>query len=345
MIIRTMGESLARRPAPPHIHWAGRLAALLVVVGLSAGLGLAPAAAQTAPTLALLHISLWPEFDRAGVLVILDGTLAAGTPLPAEVSLRMPAAAGQPNATAYHAADGSLLAASYTTTAAANDIIVTFSIESLDFRLEYYDPALTINGDRRTYTFDWTSDYAVTAAAVRVQQPAGASEFATLPALSATGAGEYGLQYYEGDLGALATGQAVRVTASYSKPDATLSSETVGAAAAAPAATATPAPTGAGSTTTIVWGAAGLALVAAGVVAFLIVRSQRPAAKSRRAPRRHTRNPAARRAIPAVDEPRPILRARHPPAPSAATAFCTQCGQPRQPGDQFCRQCGAPVKA
>jgi hypothetical protein len=318
----------------------------VTVAVFAAGLTPLPAAAQTPPTLAQLQIALWPEFDRAGVLVIIDGTFPAGTPLPAEVALRMPAAAGQPNATAYHAADGSLLAASYTTTPVNNDIIVTFSSESLDFRLEYYDPALTITGNQRTYTFNWTSLYAVTAAAVRVQQPAGASEFSALPALAAVGAGEFGLNYFEGDLGALTAGQVVQVTASYTKPDNTLSSVAVGANTA-PVATAVPtaAPASAASTTTLIWVGAGLALIAAGVLGYWLVRRQQQAAKSRRAPRRHTRNPAARRATPVVDEPRPVRRGPRPSAPSAAAAFCTQCGQPRQPGDQVCRQCGAPVKA
>ncbi len=333
-------KSVARRRAVHHRRWAGLVAAALLAFGLCAGLGPTPAAAQTPPTLAALHIALWPEFDRAGVLVIIDGTLAAGTPLPAQVALRMPAAAGQPNATAYHAADGSLLAAEYTTAAADSAIIVMFSVESLEFRLEYYDPALAVSGNRRTYVFNWTSLYAVTAAVVRVQQPAGATEFATLPALAAAGTGEYGLEYYQGDLGALAAGQAVQVTASYTKPDATLSSATV--VAAAPAATSTPTPAASGpSPTLMVLAVAGLALVVGGGAGVLIMRGQRQAAKSRRAPRRHRGSPAARRETAApAPAPRP---ARLPTPGAAAPAFCTQCGQRRQPGDQFCRQCGAPV--
>jgi len=331
--------SVARRAARRYL----RLAAVLAVLALSLGVGPLPAAAQTPPTLATLHIALWPEYDRPGVLVIIDGSLPAGTALPAEVALRMPAAAGLPNATAYQAADGSLLAASYTTAPAGSDIIVTFSIEALAFRLEYYDPALTVTGGRRTYTFDWTSDYAVTTAAVRVQQPAEATEFATLPALAATGTAEDGLAYYAGSLGSLTAGQAVQVTISYTKPNDTLTSALV---APAPAATTAVAPVGTNNTLGALI-VAGVGLAAAGVIGFIYWRGRRPAraAETRRrsAPRRHRSQSAAQRA-PAA--PRPAAPAARPTPPAAAgAAFCTQCGQARQPGDKFCRQCGAPVKA
>lgn len=331
--------SVARRARGRYLFWLAALA--LALVGL--GLGPRSATAQTPLTLATLHVALWPEFDRPGVLVIIDGSLPAGTALPAEVSLRMPAAAGLPNATAYQSADGSLLAASYTTTPAGSDIIVTFSTEALAFRLEYYDPALTVTDGRRTYTFDWTSDYAVTAAAVRVQQPATATEFATLPVLAATGTAEDGLEYYEGSLGSLTAGQAVQVTIGYTKPDDTLTSAVIGAA---PAATTAVTPVGTNNTLGALV-VAGVGLAAAGVIGFIYWRGRRPAraaeARRRSAPRRHRGQPAAQRAPTA---PRPAAPAARPTPPAAAgAAFCTQCGQARQPGDKFCRQCGAPVKA
>lgn len=345
MTIGVRFASLARRAFSRHLRRAAWLAALLAVA-MSVGLGPLPAAAQTPPAIDALHISLWPEFDRPGVLVIIDGSLPAGTALPAEVSLRMPAAAERPNATAYQGADGNLLSAAYTTASAGSDIIVTFPIESLAFRLEYYDPALTVTGERRTYTFSWISDYAVAAATVRVQQPAGASALTTTPALAATGAADYGLEYYEGSLGALTAGQTVLVTASYTKADAALSSEVLGVAPAAPTAVETPAST---NTTAVAGVVAGVGVLAAGAVGFIYWRGRRPtrAAQGHRraAPRRH-------RSAPAVEAPRaaavprpsaPTARLASPPATGAA--FCTQCGQRRQPGDKFCRQCGAPVRA
>jgi hypothetical protein len=339
----------AVRCAPTRHRWlAGVLAVLLLLAGPAAR----PAAAQDSPTLASLLISLWPEFDRAGVLVILDGTLPTGTNLPAQVALHMPATAGQPNAVAYTAADGSLLAAAFTTTPAGNDILVTFPTEALNFRLEYYDPALRVSGSQRAYTFNWASDYAVTAAVVRLQQPAGASDLTTTPALTAVGAGAFGLQYFEGDLGALAAGQTVPLSVGYSKPDGTLSSKVVGGAA--PAATEA----GAGNTapasyaTPIVLAVAGI-LLAAGGAGFVAWRKRTRATS--RLPRRQRRGATADRQTTPQRQPaaervasveRPAAAKRQPAAGLApATSFCTQCGQPRLTDDKFCRQCGSPVRA
>jgi double zinc ribbon protein len=363
MPIRMRLGGVARRTAWRQLRWAWALAALLAAVAPGVGPWPVAAAAQPAPALATLRISLWPEFDRQAVLVILDGSLTPGTALPAEVSLRMPAAAGQPNAAAFHAADGSLLTAAYTTALAGSDLIVTLSTESLDFRLEYYDTALAINGDRRTFSFRWTTDYATMATAVRVQQPVGAREFATIPALTASGAGEYGLDYYEGDLGALAVGQAVQVTISYRKAGASLSNDTVGVA---PVATAAAPPIAGGASTPTLLAAAGLGVALAAAVTFIFMRGRRtarPAAARRRTARRQPGRPATRResAAPAAsaasrreaaldDEIEAAVAQRRAGTEdkieAAATQrrlgvhACGQCGAKVMPDDRFCPQCG-----
>ena len=291
-----------------------------------------------------IQVTLWPEFDRAATLVILNGRLPAGTPLPTELSLRIPAAAGQPFAVAVLGSDGTLLTTSYTTQPAGSAIIVTFSTDVPDFHLEYYDPALVVAGETRDYTFEWTTDYAVAVVVMRVQQPFGARDFTAEPALVATGPGEYGLNYWQGNLGALVPGQTLSVTLSYAKSDATLSADAVDttpATASAPAAAASTAQA-TGSNLPLIVAAGGLSLVLVGAGAVVYRMRRRPLRPSR-APRRHRGNLAARRASAAPAQPTPAARA--PATGAAVPAFCTQCGQPRQPGDKFCRQCGAPVRA
>ena len=79
-------------------------------------LAVPPAARAQAPvTLEHLNVELWPEFDRpSAVLVLLEATLTAGTPLPATVELPMPAAAGIPHAVAKQGTDGQLYVADFT---------------------------------------------------------------------------------------------------------------------------------------------------------------------------------------------------------------------------------------
>jgi hypothetical protein len=145
--------------------------------------------AQQTVTLASLQISIWPEFDRPSSLVILDGKLAASVTLPVDLTVRIPAAAQTPNAVAVAAADGSLLQAAYTTAAADGDIIVKFTSNSAVFRVEYYDPALVINGDSRSFAFRWKSDFAIAAVDLMFQEPFGAQKVSGQPALTPAGRG------------------------------------------------------------------------------------------------------------------------------------------------------------
>jgi hypothetical protein len=305
-------------------RWRLAVAALVAALALLP-LPARPLAAQADVRLASLSVSLWPEFDQPATLVILDGQLDPAVALPASLSMRIPARAGQPHAVAVTDASGQLVTAAYTTQPAGDDIIVMFPTQSPGFRLEYYDPALTIDNDARQFAFDWQTDYAIAAAVVRVQQPAGARDLAGDPALTALGAGEDGLNYHAATWGALAPGERLTLRLSYAKTGTALTAQSQGGGvqpqAAVPAAPA-PAP---GSLPWIVGGVAlGLAAAAAGV--YIYKRAQRPI-PARAAHR------ARRRAGPAQ---------RTRPAPAG---FCTQCGQARVAGDQFCRQCGARLPA
>lgn len=282
-----------------------------------------PAAAQGAVSLSSLQVSLWPEYDQAATLVILDGQLAPGVALPASLSVRIPARAGQPHAVAVSGAGGQLLTAAYTTQTADDDIIVLFQTQSLGFRVEYYDPALTITDEARQFAFDWQTDFPIAAVAVRVQEPVGARDLAGEPALTALGASGDGLNYYQVDLGPLQPGERAALSLSYAKADSTLTADALsGGSVTTDPAQPVPQPVAPASPDTtpfIIAGAAlGLTLGVAGIVAYGL------ATKAARAK-------AARRA----------RQARAPSACQANGGFCTQCGQGLVAGDRFCRNCGA----
>jgi hypothetical protein len=300
---------------------------LVVAAWLAFGLAAAPApAGAQAAALAALQITLWPEFDEPSVLVMLDGQLAAGAELPIQLSIRIPAAAGVPHAVAVAGGTGDLLNTPYTTRPDGDDILVEFVADASAFRVEYYDPGLTIQGEARQYSFNWLSDYAVQSVSLRVQQPYDASALMTVPPLDSLGTASYGLTQYGASLGALAAGERVQLHLSYAKPSAVLSAEALGLAsgAAAPAsAAARPAQLGGA------WLLAAAALAAAtiGAGALWYTRSAR---KPKPARSRNQRRHAGRKGD-----------ARPRPAPTRAGRFCTQCGQPAQAGDQFCAYCGA----
>jgi hypothetical protein len=280
--------------------------------------------AQTVPTLATLRIEVWPEYDRPTALVILDGELDSGVPLPAALSLRLPAA---PFAVATRNTQNQLVDTAYTPQEQGTEVLINFTTDTPYFRVEYYDPALTIAGDQRTYEFKWVTPYAVKAVDVRTQIPAASRNPQFTPAFEAPTQGSDGLQYAQTTLGAQAAGQPVTFKMEYARSTTQLSSDML--VASAPAAennsTAATTPTTEFPAWAIgVLGVLGGVLVGAGVVWFL-----------RREPR--TKKPAARRQRAHT----PSANANH--TPPASQAFCTQCGKPIIKGDTFCRSCGAKV--
>jgi hypothetical protein len=290
-------------------------------------LGPAAAHAQAAVNLASLQVSIWPEYDQPTALVILDGQLDPAVALPASLAIRIPAAAGAPHAVAVTGTNEQLLSANYTTRLEGDDIIIMFQTPSPGFRVEYYDPTLTVAGEARTFVFDWQTDYAIAAAMARVQQPASARDLAGEPALTPLGTGQDGLEYYAANWGPRAPGDRLSLRLTYAKSGPALTNPGQGAAPVPQ--TVTPQPANNSRPWLIGGTALGLALAGAGLYAYARDR-QRARASARP---RHRR---------ATTMSRPAnAGAGATPVPTGPAGFCTQCGQPRVAGDRFCRNCGA----
>jgi hypothetical protein len=312
-----------------------KIACAILILALS--LSARSAQAQGTISLSALTIELWPEFDRPSVLVILKGTLAAGVPLPAQVTIRLPAASGGPHAVAAEDSTGQLLNTQYTTSQSGDAIAVNITTDFPTFHVEYYDPGLTMAGEARDYTFQWTTDYPVSAVVVRVQEPVDARGLTAEPALTAAGAADFGLNYYSASLGQLSAGQSLSFHLQYSKSTSTLSAEVVNKDAAVPLAT--PVVAGSPSARTdylpiLLAAAGGLGLLMIGFGVWSMVRNRGEAGMGH-SRRRRRRAPSA--------EAEPLSAPR--PEADAPARFCTQCGQPVLPGDRFCRNCGAPVRS
>jgi hypothetical protein len=303
------------------------------------GLGTLPVQAQTTTTLSALRIELWPEFDRPAMLVILTGTLAPSVSLPATVTVHIPAASGGPSAVAMQDPSGKLLDAQSTATPSGDSLAVNLQTKFATFRVEYYDPALKIDGDVRDYTFQWTADFPVNAATLRVQEPAGAHGLSADPAVTREGPGDLGLNYYSAALGQLSAGQSVSLHLHYTKSTSTLSVDVVSkstpAPLAAPTKTEPPRPLELAPILLAVAAGIGLLMIGGGVVA--LVRGSRSAPPRTSGVNRRRKN---RRQTPSVGMP-PEARSPMPASPR----FCTQCGQALLSGDRFCRNCGTPVRS
>jgi hypothetical protein len=135
------------------------------------------AAEPEATALDSLVVEIWPDYDKAAVLVLLTGTLPANSPLPARVTLPLPATA-QVNAVArIDPRDGVM----------RDDILSSPSIGELTlitpdpaFRVEYYQP-YAVTDKQRTFDFTWQAGLSVASFRVKVQRPAAATSFRTVP--------------------------------------------------------------------------------------------------------------------------------------------------------------------
>jgi hypothetical protein len=303
----------------------GAMAALVIL------LSLAPVAlAQDPNRLSQLKISVWPEYDTPSVLVLLDGTLADKTNLPRQVAVFIPAAA-KLTVTTWENADSTLAPEQPNQSTDAGDgyVRVTFTISQPIYHVEYYQDLLKGSPDK-TLDFAYKAAAPADQALLEIQQPVKATNFAVTPTTTTTRTGADGFKYYSYQFSNVTTGQIVTAQAKYTKTDPSPSIQ-----ATAPAqvqATPVPVATPASSLPDNLLLLAGL--VALGLVAILgIFLYQRRAGALEQA--------AAQKMSPREFQ-RQRRRAR---GTENASVFCTKCGSPLGPDDNFCPKCGAKRRA
>ena len=199
------------------------LLSLVVLLAIQAWPMLAQA--QDSPALSSLEVSLWPEYDRAEVLVIYNGTFAPETRLPVPVEMRIPARVGSPTAVAYRS-DDRLLTQEYVTREDGDWLVVAFELRTLEFQLEYYDDQLSLQaGGGREFNYSYRADHPVADLRLVAQVPPDAESFALNPAADSVSEGDYGLQYHTAEVGPVQRGQELAWTLSYEKTSPTLTEE------------------------------------------------------------------------------------------------------------------------
>jgi hypothetical protein len=166
-----------------------------------------------------LEVQLWPEFDRPEMLVIFQIKISSDTPLPAQLSLRIPREAGEPFSVAMQDVDGMLYNLDYTTTVEDDWLRIDFLTRSSAVQLEYYDPRLLHHGASRRFDFVWHGDYAVKSMVVHLKQPLPSEGLdATPEGFQAGPTNSEGMAYYTAVLGKLPAGQLLSISINYEKP-------------------------------------------------------------------------------------------------------------------------------
>jgi zinc-ribbon domain len=294
-------------------------AALLVGILIPTGVS-----AQGETIINELKIRLWPEYDRTGLLVIYDFSLAPGTTTPATLKFRVPLDA-EVTAVAQQTQNG-LFDVPFKSATEGNWQTITFNVsDQSPYRLEFYVP-IQKQGNGRQFNFLWPGDYAVNTLVVETQEPPQTTGFTTTPALPNVESTTGGMPTHSGTFSSLSQGKQWALQASYSRAtdDLTVSGQPVQ-------------PSGGtldGNTTwsarlmdflsrnaLIILGVLGVLLIIAGVVWYWQASSSSRAKKGRR---RHVSHGES--------------------ASEAEQIYCPQCGKRAQPADKFCRACGSRLR-
>jgi len=278
---------------------------------------------QAASEAKAVTVALWPEYDRAEVLVIYRVLLPDSAGL-GKVRLPIPADAPELTAAAYRDSTGELVNAVNERIDGEQADVVEVQAAGSEVQLEFYLP-LRIDGDLRQFDFTWPGGLSTDSFQFEVQQPVGAQGMEVSPSPTYQTTDNAGLTYHRLDLGPQADEARPEVRFSYSKETAGLSVDTTGAAG--PLATPAPARGAAVDVqAALPWLVlvAGLALIGGGVIYYLRTRvDERP-------PR---------------PRPRPVARPEDRPNEiDASPVFCHNCGTQASASDRFCRRCGTALR-
>lgn len=290
----------------------------------------AHAQAQTPATIDALKVELWPEYDQPSMLVIYRFTLSGDTPLPAQLKIRIPTAAGEPYVLAVGPSLEQVGDTLYNRTVMGEWAEISFAATMPAVQLEYYDPGLEKLGSGRSFVYHWPGDYPVTSMVMEVQQPVGATDMRIMPSLGSGEARADGMVYYTSQLGSLDASQNFSISLEYEKSTDELS---VTRLPVQPSQPLTPETSGRVQVEKILpWALGTLGLVMLGGGGFwywqTMRQEDRASTKSRSRGRRRVQQPS----LPEEEESSPL------------SVYCHQCGKRAAAGDRFCRSCGTRLR-
>ncbi len=260
-----------------------------------------------------LDIEIWPDYDRASVLVLLTGTLPGDSRLPASITLPLPEAARLNAVARIDSKDGNMKDDIVSSTDPPGTL--TFITSDLRFRVEYYLP-YTVNENQRSFGYNWLAAVSVTKFQLRVQRPSSARTLNIKPAAANVVRGGDGFDYHTFPARAVPAGQSFSLHVDYKMTTAQLSATSLSPQNTSIQSSALPAASSTGSG--INWALA--AVVTGGLIIIVALIWQM----------------ASRRPSPNIRRPVNLRVEKR-----SRSKFCRICGEPIDEGDRFCSGCGS----
>jgi hypothetical protein len=265
-----------------------------------------------------VNVSLWPEYDKADMLVINSIVLSENTAFPVQLDVRISGDAVLHTVAVGESSNSvSDQGVEATTVKDGEWLVVSVTATGPAVRIEYYDSKLKKDGDLRSYSYRWLGDYDVTDFVVVFQQPFEATEFNSSLSLQDDGVHpDDNMQYYFSDVGAVPAGKIFTFDLSYQKPSDSLS---VSQLEIQPVVVDedTPGRVSLNNYLPYIIGGFGVILIVGGLLYY----RQSGRSNSKKSRRRRATNEE-----------------------SESGVYCAQCGTRARGGDRFCRTCGSRIR-
>jgi len=283
-------------------NWRYLLVPLVLAAVALGGLIRLPLSAAEPASFRSVQLWIYPEYDDPRLLVMLEGKVV-GASLPATIRFLVPAAAEMYSAGSMDAQgnySGGPPARKASAISGWDE--VSYELKTETFRVEYYDPIVPVEPDKK-FVYEFRTIYPIADLSAVVQQPLRAENLMVLPKENSTSRLEdFNVLMYS--FKNVAPADPLKWEIAYTKADPHPSLLEQGAAA----------PAASGTNGWLIAGMA-LAVVALGAGIWWAVRpGARPETVRSRATRRTGNRPAAR--------------------------FCRQCGYRLERPSRFCPKCG-----
>jgi hypothetical protein len=279
------------------------------------------ALAQDKVAIQSINVQLWPEFDRAEMLVLNQIVFSSSAKFPIQFDVRIPA-----DATINTVAVGLSVESvsdqnvKYLAKKDGEWSVVSITATGPAVRIEYYDPNLRKDGNLRTYSYRWLSDYDVSDFGVAFQQPFDAVKFQSSLPLQDEGINSINkMQYYSSDIGTAPADKMLVFDMNYEKPTDTLSVSHLDIQPMVVDEN-TPGRVSFNNFLPYIIGGVGVILIVGGLV-YYRESGRSGSKKSRR--RQH---------------------AQADREENESGVYCSQCGTRARGGDRFCRTCGSRIR-